>query len=92
MSNDLREGQVLRVTKAYDGPPGHKLNSNQVVGECAWALVTRDRGDQTCWVEWLDQELDAVVPYLAPYDVFEVIPESKWPDEVCVMLAKRALL
>jgi hypothetical protein len=98
----IEEGTVLRVTKAVEG-----LNSQRrllQLHEVGWAVCTEVRerdpeeGEQYS-VDWLHPTIDErpalrECPYVCHFlgDRFTVPPEKDWPDEVCVALAKRALI
>lgn len=58
-----------------------------------WCICREgDDSDAGVYVDWLFAEPDDGQDVIDDRDDFKIVPEEDWPDEVCVAVAKRALL
>jgi hypothetical protein len=86
-----QEGDILRVTQWSAGD-----DEKNWLDDVSWCVVTYVETAGYLIVDWLigGPVLDELwrSEVIASGDKFQVVPEKDWPDEVCVALAKRALI
>ncbi len=87
----IKKGAVIRVTEWRTDTAGRNR-----LEEPAWGIAQQNTNSNSFEVEWIVGEPRVGDDYCANqiefYDKYTVVPPSKWPDEICVIMAKRALL
>jgi hypothetical protein len=87
----IPQGAVLKVTRWFG-------DRHYTVDPPAWAVVDEaDTPDNGVFVTWLlnrpqlDPD-DTTCDVVDTRDHYAVVPARRWPEEVCVAMAKRALI